>query len=69
MTEDVLHSHRGLWVVEEKPFLGELSRLSNDEQALFDALRDNHFGEKIRLEQERISYGLAKQEIEELAKC
>ena len=64
MTEDVLHSNRALWVVEEKPYLGELSRLTGDEQTLFHALRDNHWGEKVRLEQERISFGRVKKEVE-----
>jgi len=63
MTEDVLLSNRNLWVVEEKPFLGELSRLTDEEDAVFHALRDNNWGEKIRLEQERISYGRVRQEV------
>jgi len=67
MTEDVLLSNRNLWVVEEKPFLGELSRLTDEEETLFHALRDNNWGEKIRLEQERISYGRVRQEVETIA--
>lgn len=54
-----LEQHRHLWVKEprESRFEGHLSRLTESEQALFEALRSNRLGERVRLEQERIAYG------------
>jgi hypothetical protein len=53
-----LHAHRPLWGAEEhdKRFTGQLTRLCGDEQGLFEALRDNLFGERIRMEQERLGF-------------
>jgi len=57
MSEDILLSTRNLWVVENKPFMGSLSRLTEDEHQLLSSLQDNSWGEKVRLEQERIPFG------------
>lgn len=59
MNEDTLLSHRELWVTEprDRRFTGELKRLTETERDLFMALRDDRFGERVRLEQERIRYG------------
>jgi len=35
---------------------GVLSRLNAEEGALYDQLRGNHWGDRIRLEQERIAF-------------
>jgi hypothetical protein len=53
-----LHAHRPLWGAEDadKRYTGQLSRLDADEHALFQALRDDVFGERIRMEQERLGY-------------
>lgn len=58
MDEETLHAHRPLWGTEEldKRFMGELTRLSVAEAQLFVALRDDHHGGRLRLEQERIGY-------------
>ncbi|WP_235585148.1 Wadjet anti-phage system protein JetD domain-containing protein [Chlorobium limicola] len=34
----------------------ELTRLTGEEQALYDDLHSNNLGEKVRLEQERIGF-------------
>ncbi|MES2759511.1 MAG: DUF3322 domain-containing protein [Pseudomonadota bacterium] len=58
MDADTLHAHRSLWGAEDKDkrYLGEASRLDTAERMLFDALRDDVFGERIRMEQERLGY-------------
>jgi hypothetical protein len=38
-------------------FMGHLRRLTPPEQALYDDLRLNRLGRRVRLEQERISFG------------
>ncbi|MFB9246333.1 hypothetical protein IV454_12445 [Massilia antarctica] len=58
MDSATLMAHRALWGAEDrdKRFGGQPSRLQRDELALFEALRDDVFGERIRMEQERLSY-------------
>ncbi len=56
MDEETLLAHRWLWVREERPFVGELSRLCGAEHQVFEALKLNRYGDHIRLEQERIPY-------------
>ena len=48
--------HRRLWGQETKPETANLDRLNEEEAALYHQLRDNHWGERIRLEQERIGF-------------
>ena len=59
MDEATLLEHRPMWGSEEegKRFTGTLARLSCDERALFEALRDDAYGLRVRLEQERLAYG------------
>ena len=52
-----LLEHAPLWVREGNPYDGELPRLNSAERALYDDLRHNRLGERVRLEQERIPYG------------
>jgi hypothetical protein len=61
MDKETLDAHRHLWGAEdiEKRHTGELTRLSPAEGQLFAELRDNHYAECLRLEQERISYAWA----------
>jgi hypothetical protein len=68
MDGDTLHAHRTLWGAEEvdKRYLGEPARLDDAERALFQALRDDVFGERIRLEQERLSYTWASKAIQQV---
>ncbi|MEX2497937.1 MAG: Wadjet anti-phage system protein JetD domain-containing protein [Wenzhouxiangellaceae bacterium] len=59
MDRATLDAHRQLWTREPKDrrFTGQLTRLSHNEQQLFETLRDNRIGERIRLEQERVGFG------------
>jgi hypothetical protein len=68
MDAATLHAHRSLWGAEEKEkrYVGPLSRLGADEFALFTALRDDVFGERIRMEQERLGYGWVRDTIDQL---
>ncbi|MDQ2990126.1 MAG: DUF3322 domain-containing protein [Pseudomonadota bacterium] len=68
MDAATLHAHRPLWGAEDKDkrYMGQLSRLGADEGALFTALRDDVFGERIRMEQERLGYGWVRDTIDRL---
>ncbi len=59
MDAATLHAHRSLWGEEDadKRYLGQPGRLHPDELALYGALRDDVFGERVRMEQERLSFG------------
>ena len=57
MDRETLLEHAPLWVRESNPYDGELVRLTSAEHALYDDLRHNRLGERVRLEQERIAYG------------
>jgi hypothetical protein len=56
MDRDTLLEHRAAWVCEEEPFAGELPRLTAEENALYQDLRANRYGDRVRLEPERIAY-------------
>lgn len=56
MDQRTLLAHRALWGVEMKPETGTLTRLNSEESELYDQLRQNHWGERVRLEQERIGF-------------
>jgi hypothetical protein len=58
MDEPTLLAHRELWGSEEegKRYLGALDRLTAEESTLFAALRMDRFGERVRMEQERIGF-------------
>ena len=58
MDAGTLMAHRALWGAEDKDkrFMGTLSRLGEAERVLFEQLRDDVFGERIRMEQERLGY-------------
>lgn len=59
MDRETLMAHRDLWGEEPagKRYDGEPTRLTADEYALFDDLRLDRLGERVRLEQERVSWG------------
>ena len=46
-----------LWGTEDSPIDRELPRLTAQERTLYDGLRANRFGRRVRLEQERIGFG------------
>lgn len=56
MDQQTLLAHRELWGDEKKPETGSLMRLTPEESALYDQLRQNYWGERVRLEQERIGF-------------
>jgi hypothetical protein len=57
MNRETLLAHRPLWVQETVPHVGSLTRLTHAERALFEDLRFDRLGARVRLEQERISFG------------
>lgn len=57
MDRETLMAHRSLWVQEQEPSAGELATLTAPEISLYDDLRRNRLGDRVRLEQERIAYG------------
>lgn len=50
-------AHEELWGHEPDQTIRDLPRLTKDEQALFDELRDNRIRSHLRLEQEMIGFG------------
>jgi hypothetical protein len=56
MDRQTLLAHRRLWGLESRSETANLGRLSDEESVLYDQLRDNHWGERIRLEQERVGF-------------
>jgi hypothetical protein len=64
MNRETLMAHRSLWGREDAPCRTALSRLDQDEQALFDDLICDRLGEKVRLEQERVSYAFLEKNLE-----
>ncbi|MBB5348549.1 hypothetical protein JWG42_06555 [Desulfoprunum benzoelyticum] len=56
MDQATLLAHRSLWGVEPQPETAALARLNAEESALYDQLRENHWGNRVRLEQERIGF-------------
>lgn len=68
MTEDVLLAHRKLWVTEDKPHLADIKHLTDEEYALAYKLQTDYFGKRVRLEQERITFGLVEKFIDDLTK-
>jgi hypothetical protein len=49
-------AHRHRWVTEGAPTSARLDRLTEDEQALYRDLVSDRFGQRVRLEQERIDW-------------
>jgi hypothetical protein len=56
MDRPTLMAFEAHWGEETRQTLRNLSRLSPDEMALYDDLRDNRIRKHLRLEQERIGY-------------
>lgn len=59
MDRATLDAHKPMWTREprDRRFTGRLDRLTHSEQQLFETLRDDLIGQRIRLEQERIGFG------------
>jgi len=56
MDRSTLLAFESQWGEEEKQTLRDLPRLTSNEMALYDDLRDNRIGKNLRLEQERIGF-------------
>lgn len=56
MDRATLDAHAAIWGSEDKPLRVDLHRLTNDEKALCDDLRDNRIRAGLRLEQEHIGF-------------
>ena len=57
MDRSTLLAFEPLWGTEDSPIDRDLPRLTAEERALYDDLRDNRIGPHVRLEQERIGFG------------
>jgi hypothetical protein len=68
MNRETLLSHGSLWVQEAAQHIGMLKRLTTEEQALFEDLQNGKIGDRVRLEQERISFGLLKQALDQVCR-
>ena len=58
MDRETLLAHRQFWGSEPQPQTGDLLRLTTEEQALYDQLRQHTWGGSVRLEQEKIGFRL-----------
>ncbi|PID39570.1 MAG: hypothetical protein CR984_06540, partial [Proteobacteria bacterium] len=60
MDTSTLMAHQALWVAEspDKRFSGTLEYLTDAEQSTFDDLKQNRQGACLRLEQERVRFGM-----------
>lgn len=63
MDRGTLLAHRDRWVIEPLPTAARLDRLTTDEQALYQDLVTDRLGERVRLEQERISWDWVTSEL------
>jgi hypothetical protein len=60
MDESTLRSHQDLWVEEKDQHAAEtLPLLTDPEQAVYQAIKRNAWGQSVRLEQERIAWDVA----------
>jgi len=66
MDRATLDAHASVWGNEDKPLLVNLLRLTPDERALYDDLRDNRIRPGLRLEQEYVGYGWLNQRLQSL---
>ena len=68
MDRETLEAHRRLWGREPAggQYTGDTSRLTGVEEALYGDLLTGRLGKRIRLEQERISYGWLQRMLERL---
>lgn len=69
MDEETLLTHRRAWGQEDATrALADQPQLRESERDVFDGLRQDRWGERVRLEQERLAYGWVKQSVEALAR-
>ncbi len=68
MDRQTLLKHQIYWGVETTPERRDLARLNSVEFKLYDDLRQNLLGDKLRLEQERIGFDWLERELDMLCK-
>lgn len=69
MDEQTLHSHRELWVEEKTQHGAEtLPWLTDAEQAVYRGLRNQTWGQNVRLEQERIAWDTAWNKLQAISR-
>ena len=64
MDRETLMAHRELWGQEPEGHAGALSSLSAAEQSLIAGLGHDHWGPRVRLEQERMCFGWLEKALE-----
>lgn len=57
MDRETLNAHAAIWGIEDKPSIADLPKLTDQERALYDDLRDNRIRKGLRLEQEHVGFG------------
>jgi len=65
MDRDTLLAHRHAWVEEPSPTAVDLPHLTPEERSLYDDLRHDRIGERVRLEQERVGFGWVRHRVME----
>ena len=63
MDRQTLMAHRSQWVVEKRPTRRDLQRLLPQEQEVYQLLVHDQLTERLRLEQEKISYRYVKRQL------
>jgi hypothetical protein len=66
MDRQTLDAHEAVWGREATPVMSDLHRLTADERALYDVLRDNRIRTGLRLEQEQIGFRAVSQRLQAL---
>jgi hypothetical protein len=66
MDRPTLDAHAAIWGHEDNPLRVDLHRLTPEERALYDDLRDNRIRVGLRLEQEHIGFHWLTQRLEQL---
>jgi hypothetical protein len=67
MDRKTLDAHAAVWGIEDKPLRVDLHRLTQEERALYDDLRDNRIRAGLRLEQEHIGFHWLASRLEQLS--
>jgi len=68
MDRETFMAHEALWGEEEKPSTSDLPRLTDEERALYDDLRHDRIGNRLRLEQERIGFGFVEAALKQIGR-
>ena len=66
MDRETLYAHKVIWGEEDRASSADLARLTADEQALYDDLRDNRIRTALRLEQEQIGFNWVATRLKQL---